>query len=177
MDKLMILAAENGNHWLLPHDINELWWASTAFFIVVGFLWWKGGPAIRNAWNGRIERIESELAEAADTRTGAEQELSDVEARIADGDAERERILVEARETAETLREQLVARAESDAADVLARGTADIEASKSQAFADLRHEVGELAVGAAEAVVAGNLDPTTQRELVESYITDVGAGT
>ena len=177
MNQTMMLAAsacgaENCAH--LP-PINELIWGGLAFLIVVGLLWWKGGPAIRNAWNGRIERIEGELDAAADTRQSAEAELAGVRDRIANVDTERQRIVEEARQTAATLKAQLVERAQAEAAEVAQRATADIEAAKAQALADLRSEVGALAMGAAEEVVRESLDADTQRSLVESYISQVGA--
>lgn len=60
--------------------------------------------------------------------------------------------------------------------DLRTRGASDVEAAKSQATSDLQSEIGLLAVGAAEAVVANNLDAATQAELIETYITRVGAG-
>ena len=176
MHDFLILAAEEGaeNGAILPHDINEVIWSSLAFFIVVFLLVWKAGPAIKSAWNGRIERIEGELDDAAGGRSAAEGSLADVQARIADADSERERILAEARETAEALKAQLVARAETEATELKARAAADIEGSKEQVLADLRAEVSTLALGAAEAVVAANLDQGTQAELIEAYIQKVG---
>lgn len=175
MNELLILAAEEGaeNGAILPHDINEVIWSSLAFFIVVFLLVWKAGPAIKSAWNGRIERIEGELGDAAEDRSRAEGQLADVQGRIADADAERERILAEARQTAESLRTQLVARAEADAEEMKSRAAGDIEGAKEQVLADLRSEVSALALGAAEAVVAANLDQGTQADLVEAYIRDV----
>ena len=41
--------------------------------------------------------------------------------------------------------------------------------------ADLRGEVAELAIGAAEAVVQRNLDGATQVQLVEDYINRLAA--
>lgn len=177
MNNILILGAEAGatNASHLPHDINELIWGSLAFFLVVGALWWKGGPAIKKAWNGRIERIESELQTSEDARIAAEAELASVRERIANADAERARILAEAAETATALKAQLIERAAADAAEVSARASADVEASRSQAMADLSHEVSALAMGAAEQVVRSNLDADTQQQLVEAYITQVGA--
>jgi F0F1-type ATP synthase membrane subunit b/b' len=57
----------------------------------------------------------------------------------------------------------------------VARATADVEASKGQALSDLQADAASLALGAAEAVVNRNLDPATQTDLIESYITQVGA--
>jgi F-type H+-transporting ATPase subunit b len=163
-----------GNPAHLPHDINELIWGSLAFFIVVGLLWWKAGPAIKNAWNGRIERIESELADAEQARAAAEAKLADLRGRLADADAERARILEDARATATAVKAQLAERAQLDAAEVTARAAADVEASRSQAAADLQDEVGALTMGAAEAIVRSNLDVDTQRQLVDAYITRIG---
>ena len=46
---------------------------------------------------------------------------------------------------------------------------------KAQAMADLREEIAQLAIGAAETVVQRNLDPDTQVQLVEDYINQVAA--
>ena len=58
-----VLAAEGPNKTILPGDINEVWWASSAFIVVMTLLVWKAGPAIKNAWNARIQRISGELDE------------------------------------------------------------------------------------------------------------------
>jgi F-type H+-transporting ATPase subunit b len=178
VNEMMILAAksacgtENCAHF--PPWV-EVIWGSIAFFLVVGLIWWKGGPAIKNAWNGRIERIEGELDSAADAKAAAEVELATVRDSIANADSERQRILDEARAIAATLKAQLVERAQTEAAEIAARAAADVEASRAQARADLGAEVSTLAVGAAERVVAASLDDDTQRKLVEDYIQKVGA--
>lgn len=177
MLNLLVLAAEGGGHaensFILPHDINEVIWGSSAFLVVVTLLVWKGGPAIKNLWNGRIDRLSNELSEAATARMEAEAALADVEARIANADQERARIRSEALQTAAAVKEQIAARAQADAAELRARVAADAEASKAQVLADLKAELADLVVGAAQAVVARNLDSQTQAELIESYIANL----
>jgi F-type H+-transporting ATPase subunit b len=174
----MILAAKsacgeaNCSH--LP-PISEVIWGTIAFVIVVGLIWWKGGPAIKAAWKGRIERIEGELESAAEARSAAEDDLAGVRDSLANADVERQRIVDEARSSAANLKAQLIERAKVEAAEITARANADVEASRSQARADLASEVSTLAVGAAEAVVASSLDDDTKRKLVEDYIQKVGA--
>lgn len=167
--------AVDTNPYILPYDINEAIWGSIATVIVVSLIVWKGGPAIKTAWNARIERIEGELAAAAATRAEGEAAQADVQDRIANVDVERERILADARETAATLQRQLAAKAEQEAEDLKVRATADIEASKTQVLADLQAEVAALALGAASEVVSRNLDAATQNDLIESYISNVGS--
>jgi F-type H+-transporting ATPase subunit b len=177
MSQLVIAAAEGAeNGFILPHDINEVIWSSSAFLLVAAVIIWKGGPAIKNMWNGRIDRIRNELEGAEAARREAEAELAQVEANIADADSERQRILTEGRQTAEAVKAQLVERASTDAAEIRTRGSADIEASKAQATGDLSAEVGLLAIGAAEAVVQNALDEQAQAELIERYIAKVGDG-
>lgn len=172
---LSILAAEGPNGWLLPSVWEEALISGVASVIIFVVLWRKGGPAAKKALAARSQRIADELGDAEKARAEAEGRLGEVQGRIANAEQERQRLLVEARQTADALKTQLVEKAESDAADVKARAAADIEAAKAQAAADLQAEVGRLALGAAEEIVSRSLDTTVQSDLVESYITQVGA--
>ena len=171
----LLLAAEHKNGFIIPGDINEVIWGTIAFLLIVVLLVWKGRAPIAAMWNGRIDRIRNEVTTAADARAAAEARLAEVTSNIANADAERQRIIAAARTDAETVKAQIVARAGTDAADLRARGTADAEAARSQATADLQTEIGVLALGAAEKVVANSLDAATQTELIDNYITRVGA--
>jgi F-type H+-transporting ATPase subunit b len=176
---LLVLAAETvhkPNTIILPSDINEVIWGTISFLIVFGLIWWKGGPAIKGMWVGRIERIRTEVETAAEARATAEAALAKVEADLADAETERQRILSEGRETADSVKAQIIAKAGTDAADARVRGASDVEAAKSQATSDLQAEISFLALGAAEQVVTNSLDAETQTELIESYINRVGAG-
>jgi len=174
MHSIIVLASEKPNGVILPADINEVIWGSIAFFIVMALVIWKGGPAIKTMWNGRIERISGELDSAQAARTQAEADLAEVQGRIATADQERARIRSEAEQTAAAVEGQILAKADSDALEMAGRTAADIEASKSQATADLQSEIGVLALGAAEEVVTRNLDAATQNQLIESYISSIG---
>lgn len=179
MYNLLLFAAEEGGHEgnpaILPHDFNEVIWGSIAFLIVVSLIVWKGGPAVRNMWNGRIERIANEVSEAESTRQQAEAKLREVEQRIADVDQERDRIRRDAEQTAASLTSQIAARAQAEAEEIRRRAAADADALRAQAGADLQAEIAKAAVEAAEAIVARSLDTATQRQLVESYIAQVGS--
>lgn len=176
IQQLFLFAAEGHgpNHPIWP-ELKELWWALAAFLIVFGLLWWKGLPAAKKAMSDRTERIGKELDDAAKASTDAEARLADVQTRIANAENERQRILVEARQTAEALKAQIIAKADSDAEGIRTRAVTDIESSKQQAIADLQAEVASLAIGAAEAVVTNTLDAGTQAELIDRYIDQVGA--
>ena len=175
MFQFVVTASEEPNGFLLSSDINEVIWGSIAFFIILFLLIWKAGPAITTALSSRTDRIATELDDSAAAKAAAQTKLADVQRRIADAGNERQRILDEAATTAASLKVQLQAKADQDAAELKARAVTDIEASKGQAMADLQTDAASLAMGAAEAVVNRNLDAATQTALIETYITQVGA--
>lgn len=177
MHWLLLASAEGGHaaNGFFIGDMKEALISAAASLLVFGLLWWKAGPAIKNALHSRTERIAKEIDDAEKARVDAEAKLTDVQARIANAENERQRILVEARQTAESVKTGIVARAEEEATALKARATADVEASKQQAIADLQAEVASLALGAAEAVIAANLDDGTQQSLVDGTISQVGA--
>jgi len=176
----ILLAAESGTHKpngnILPADINEVIWATIALVIILAVLAWKGLPAAKNMAAARTARLEKELADAAAEREAAETALAELQQRIANADEECARILSEADGTAVSVKDQLIAKADADATDVRRRAGDDAASAEGQVSRGLEVEVGRLAIGAAEAVVANTLDADAQSDLIDKYITQVGAG-
>src|SRR5262245_16097459 len=126
MDQLVILAAEGGgNGFLLGHDTKEIVVSALASLIVFALLWKFGAKPVKEAWNGRIERISTEISDAETARREAEEARTDVQQRVVNLQEERNRILAEGRQTAEAVRAQVIERAEADAADIRSRGALD----------------------------------------------------
>jgi len=159
---------------LVP-ETNELIWGFVGFAIVFGAIAWKGLPAMKAGMDARTERIRSDLDAAEAQRTEASAILAEYQTQLADARNESARIIEEARQAADEVKQTLTAKANADIAELRARATADIESAKVQAIADLRGEVAALAIGAAEQVVGRNLDRDTQVALVDAYIDQVGA--
>ncbi|MEZ5374457.1 MAG: hypothetical protein R2704_17375 [Microthrixaceae bacterium] len=164
-----------GNGFWIPHDIGEVYVGSAAFFIVMGTLWWKAGPAVKAALAKRTDDIAAELAEAADARTAAESERDQIKAALADREREVARIHADAEETAAKVEADLIAKGEAEAKAIRHRGGADVEVARRQAKADVQAELARLSLGAAEAVVTESLDDSTQSDLIEQYIAQLGA--
>jgi F-type H+-transporting ATPase subunit b len=174
MNLLNVIAADapNGMHW--PGDINEVYWGTVAFVIVVGLIVWKALPGITQSMRDRTARIEAELADAKAARAEAEQALSVSSAELPDVGAEEAKIRSEAEATAAKLKEDLVAKAEAEAEALRERGRSDVANRKRQAQADLAAEVSAMTRNSAEALVKEGLDGGSQSELIENYINQVG---
>ena len=159
---------------ILP-ETNEIIWGLLGFAVVFFFVWKLGLPAIKTSMDARTERIRNDLDAAETQRTEADRLLADYRAQLADAKNESARIIEEARQSADSLKRDQEARLQSELSDLRAKAAADVEAAKVQAIADLRGEVAQLAIGAAEVVVKANLDAATQTQLVEDYINSVGS--
>jgi F-type H+-transporting ATPase subunit b len=171
-----ILAAEGPNKWLLPGAINEVYWASSAFLVLVILFLWKGLAPLKKALNARTERIAAELAEAEAAATAATQKVQTLKTELGNADSAAEQIRQDALTRAAQVKADLMARAETEVAESVQRARIEVEASKSQAFADLSAEVSALTLKATEAVVDDSLDDAARADLIEQYIAQVGAG-
>ena len=154
---------------------NELIWGAIAFVVLLFLMWKFAYPGIKKGMDDRADRIRRSVEDADNAKAQAETELAQYRAQLADAKNESARIVEEARQQADALKREREAALQTELAGMRERAAADIEASKAQAVADLRAEVARLAIGAAEVVVQKNLDASTQTQLVENYINQVGA--
>jgi F-type H+-transporting ATPase subunit b len=157
---------------ILP-PTNELIWGGISFFVLLGLLAKFAYPGIKKGMADRTERIRTDLEGAEAAKADAQRVLDEYRAQLADAKTEAGRIIEEARQQADALKRDQAQRLQTELATMRERASADVEAAKTQAIADLRSEVAQLAIGAAEVVVQHNLDPATQTQLVEQYIQSV----
>jgi F-type H+-transporting ATPase subunit b len=156
-------------------ETKEIFWAVIAFVIVFGLLAWKAWPAIKKALQDREDRIRADLERAEAARTEAETQLADYQHQLADARVEAGRIIEEARQAADQVRKDLIAKAEADAVELRGRAADDIKLATDRAMADLQSRVADLSIELAEKVVEKNLDRDTQIQLIENYINQVGS--
>jgi F-type H+-transporting ATPase subunit b len=157
---------------ILP-AVNELVWGSVSFVLLFLLLWKFGFPAIRNGVAARTERIRGDIASAEQAKADAEAVLSQYQAQLADAKNESNRIIEEARATADALRRDLIAKAEADAAEVRSRATADIDAAKDRALAEVQTQLTQLTIDLAERVVKRSIDRDANTALVDEYIASI----
>jgi F-type H+-transporting ATPase subunit b len=157
---------------LLP-ELNEIIWGAIGFLVVLFFMLKFGFPAAKKAMTDRTAKIQGDLDAAEQAKADAEAVRADYESKVADAKAEAARIIEEARQNADQLRSDQQARLNEELAAARAQAQADIDAAKSQAMGELRGEVANIAIGAAETVVGANLDRDAQTRLIEDYINRV----
>jgi F-type H+-transporting ATPase subunit b len=159
---------------LVP-EANEIIWGGAAFIVLLFAMWKWGLPAVRNMMHVREERIRTDLERAEGAKAESEQTLQQYQAQLADARTEAGRIIDEARQAADRVGQEVKARAEDEAREIVARAQADISLQHERALSELRNEVADLSISLAERIVEKNLDRTTQMQLVDSFIEEVGS--
>jgi len=161
---------------LYPHA-SELIVGAIAFGILFFFMWKWVIPRVNTLLEERRAQIQGQLETAEQTRVQAEHELADYRTQLAGAREEANRIIEEARATAEQFRRDIQTKAEEESRLTVARAQDEIRAERDRVFNDLRTQVGEIAVGLAGRVVAAELDTKSHERLIDDYIDQVAAGT
>ncbi len=156
-------------------ETPEIIWGGLASLIIFYALYKFGWPAMKKFFNGRTARIQKELDDAAADKTAAAAEATGIRKAKGDIAAERARIMAEAAAQAEVVLADGRARLVTELADLEARSAADIVAARGRVGDELRAEISRLSSAAVDHVVSGTLDDATQQELIEQFISRVGA--
>jgi F-type H+-transporting ATPase subunit b len=114
----------------------------------------------------RAESLRDESARAAEA----------VKAQLDEARREGQNIINNANQIAERIRGERQAQAQAEYETILRRAQEDAAREREQAFAELRQQVADLAVMAAERIIHRQLDPATQRQLVNDFLVEADAG-
>jgi F-type H+-transporting ATPase subunit b len=161
-------AAEEGS----GLQINFFWViVSSLNFLVFLFLANRAfGGKLGSMLSDRRERIAQGLKDAEQARldrANAEKERTET---LAEARRESREILERAQKVAQESRDADIAATTAELERLRELATADIEAEKVRAIAELRSEVADLALAAAGKVIGENMTGATQRRLVEDFL-------
>src|SRR5207245_7984404 len=141
---LALLAAENSQDLrILPHA-DELILATIAFGILVVFLLKTVFPRLKKALEDRSAKIQGQLEEAERTNREADQLLEQYRQQLAGARSEVQKLIDEGKRTADSLRQDLVAKAEQEAQEIVRRAQADVAGERDRAIQQLQSTLGEL---------------------------------
>lgn len=165
-------AVEEAPNPLLPEPV-ELIVGGLTFLVVFAILAKFAFPALNKMLAARTEKIQGDLEKAEQARRSAETELAEYRTQLAGAREEGNRIIEEARKTADGLRRDLQARAEQEAQATVVRAQEEIRAERDRVFREIRAQVGQIAVELAGRVVGESLDEAAHQRLVDEYIDQV----
>jgi F-type H+-transporting ATPase subunit b len=173
-----LLASEDPtitHHWLLP-ETAEIVYGGLASVIVIGALVKFAGPSIKKSFNARTAKIQKELDDAAGAKVTAESDAKNIRAALGDIAGERARMLAEADTQATAVLNEGRVRITAEVAELEAKAEADLNSARGRSSDELRAEIAMLSSIATPAVVQATLNDQTKNELIEAFISSVGAG-
>lgn len=155
-------------NFLLSQIVNFL-----ILFVALYFLLWK---RVLGMLDARRQRIE----EGLETAGRAAEELARAEAayaeKVAEGEAEADRIRAAARGAADEARAQALEDARAEANAVLADARAQVELERQRALKEVRGQVVSLAIAAANKLIGEKLDERRQAAMVQEFFSGIKAG-
>lgn len=145
-----------------------------AFVLLFLFLRAKVFPVFERIYAERTEAIEGGIAKAQADRAEAQALLERYQAQLADARGEAGRIRTEAQSQRAEIVEEARVEATAEKARILESAQAQIAAERQQALAELRREVGTLAVDLASRIVGESLQDDARRNgTVERYLSEL----
>lgn len=131
------------------------------------------GP-IMNIIQDRQKEIDDMYADADAARQQAEASQEEYRQKLSDAHATSERIVKEAVARGTAREEEIIRKANQDAAAIMAKASADIAQEKKKALNDAKNEISGLALAIAGKVVERELNGTDQEALIDRFIDGLG---
>lgn len=169
------LASEEGGgaQALLTPHIGTVFWTLLTFVLFAWLLSRLAWKPMLGALKHREDSIRDSIEQARADQAEAKKLLDEHKQLLAESHRQRAEALEQGRRDAETLKAELMAQANQQRDQLLKQTEAQVQAELRQARSELRDQVADLAIRAAEKLLAKNLDGDAQRRLVEDHLADL----
>lgn len=152
---------------------DPTFWVAVAFVITVAAVFKPIARTFSKLLDDRILRIRQQLDEAQELREEAQKVLAEYKRMQRDAVGEAERILVQAKQEAQHLREQ----AERDLEAQLARreklALEKIEQAEANALQEVRDRTVDIAIAASAKLLADKIDESKAESLIDDAIKEL----
>jgi F-type H+-transporting ATPase subunit b len=153
---------------------SELLVSLVSFLVLFVIMWRFALPPITKMLDERAEKIKDSLEQAEQTRVEAERLLGEYKEQLAEARLESNRVIEQGRKIAETMKEEIVTKANEERESILARAREEIQSEKRVALAELQASVADLSVAVAGRIIGSTLSAADHAALIEKYVAEVG---
>lgn len=158
---------------LLNPDTGLIIWTILTFLLLVfllkTFAW---GPLLK-AIDEREAGLKSDLDRAEEARKSAESLKAELDSKIEGLEAKGREILDQANKEGESIRVKLKGEAEADARKIREKTKVELEGERQKLVRELRKDVAELSVLAAERLVKKTVDAGVQKRVLDDFFKDL----
>jgi F-type H+-transporting ATPase subunit b len=170
---LGVIASEGGGGSLLDINPGLIVWTILTFIILLIILKKVAWKPILSALENREKVIADSLNRAEQAKNDAQKILEENQASLALAEEESKKIIDQSRVYAENLKEQMMKDSKEQAQKIIADATAEIERKKDAAFDELKTQIAEISVSAAERIMKETLDADKNKQIVEKYLSEI----
>jgi F-type H+-transporting ATPase subunit b len=156
-------------------DVNPglIFWVVITFVLLLIILKKMAWGPILNSLNERENFIKDSIDRAEQAQLEAEKLLEENKANLERAEEEAQKIIEQGRQYSDKLKAQMLEASNVEAKKMIAEAVSDIERKNQEAFNNLKNQVADIAVSAAEKIIRANLDKEKQTKLVDEYLNDL----
>ena len=155
-------------------EIDATFWAMIALFIFLGVVIYLKVPGMLGKnLDERATKIRSELDEARKLREEAQTVLAEYQRKRKEAESEAEEIISAARHEAEVLSAQARKKTKEFVDRRTAMAKNKIAQAESEALSDVKSAAVEIAISAAEAIIASKVTGASANKIVKGSIAEV----
>ena len=140
------------------------------FVILLGLLYLVAYKPIMRMLDERSRKIKESIEQTELIKQQAERAEEEVKKQIEAAGKEGMGIVARAMRTGEEVRQKAQQEAKQDAESLIVRARVEIQRERDGAIDELRKEVADLTIMAAEKVIEKSLDKQTHRQLIDKVL-------
>jgi F-type H+-transporting ATPase subunit b len=167
-------ASEAGGHGGIdPAKLNDLLWRTVNFVIFAGIMYKLAAKPIKVFFASRKTDINTELQDLESQKIKVQKALKEAKAQLAAVAAERDQLIQQYIAEGEAEKAKIIEKAEQSAQRLKDMAIMTIEAETKKAAAELKQEIVETAVKLSERIIKEKIVPEDQQRLVDDYLAKV----
>jgi F-type H+-transporting ATPase subunit b len=161
---------------LVTPDPGLMFWTIVTFLALVWLLKRFAWGPLLTAIAEREAGLKAEGAAAQKARDDAERIKAELAAHLAESQAGRQAVLDRATKDGEAVLAQFKASAEEESRKLREKTAAELGREKDRLIVELRREVADLSVTAAERLLRRSVDPAVEKAVLDDFLKDVAKG-
>jgi F-type H+-transporting ATPase subunit b len=170
---LVVSEAEGGGGGLLSVNGGLAFWTVLTFLLLLFLLSKFAWKPILSSLKQREDAIKDSLEQAEKAKDEAKQILAQNQNSLAKAEEESKKIIEQSRVFAANLKEQMLKDSKEQSQKLISDAVAEIDRKKNAAFDELKNQIADISIQAAEKILKENLDADKNKKLVDKYISDI----
>lgn len=158
---------------LLSVNPGLIIWQIIIFVLLLLLLKKLAWKPLLSALHSREQGISDALDQAEKLNKEAQDLIQQNKQNLADANAQSMKIINESKEMANKMRDDILAKSQEESRKLIEQAKLEIQQERQSAMSELRNEVSDLAVKAAEKIIKDNLDEAKQKKIVNDFISQI----